>query len=161
MRFDTIWAMKGRSTGLATSSTINLYFANDIVPMLRRRAFAAFLGIALFAGRTTASEQLQKPPGPVMMVHFDYYPKDRPRIRALENRLESAIKRAGAGELGETEFHVDGNDGYLYMYGPDPVRLYLVTDPILKSSKLMTNAEVTKYYGSRTETFTLYRDGVR
>ncbi|APA90321.1 hypothetical protein BJG93_32415 (plasmid) [Paraburkholderia sprentiae WSM5005] len=89
-----------------------------------------------------------------MMVHFDYYPKDRPRIRALENQLKSAKKRAGAGELGETEFHVDGNDGYLYMYGSDPDRLYPVTAPILKSSKLMTDAEITKHYGSRTETFT-------
>jgi hypothetical protein len=129
--------------------------------MLRRRAFAAFLCIALFAGSTTASEQSQKPPGPVMMAHFNYYPKDRPRIRALENRLESAIKRAGAGVLGEAEFYVDGNDGYLYMYGPDPDRLYLVTGPILKSSRLMTDAEITKHYGSRTETFTLHRDGVR
>jgi len=129
--------------------------------MLRRRTFVAFLCIALFTGSTAASEQPQKPPGPAMMVHFDYYPKDRPQIRVLEHRLEGAIKRAGAGELGETEFHIDGNDGYLYMYGPDPDRLYVVTGPILKSSKLMTNAEVTKHYGSRTETFVIHRDGVR
>lgn len=96
-----------------------------------------------------------------MMVHFDFYPKDRARIRALEHRLASAIKRAGVGELGETEFHVDGNDGYLYMYGPDPDRLYVVTAPILKSSRLMTDAEVTKHYGSRTETFVIHRDGIR
>jgi len=37
-----------------------------------------------------------------MMVHFDYYPKDRARIRVLERRLERAIRRAGVGELGET-----------------------------------------------------------
>src|SRR5471032_811226 len=153
--------MKGHSTGLTTSSTIDLHFASDIVPMSRRRAFTAFLYIALFAGGTAASEQSQRPLGPVMMVHFDYYPRDRPRIRILEHRLDSAIRRAGAGELGETEFHVDGNDGYLYMYGPDPDRLYVVTGPILKSSKLMTNAEVTKHYGSRTETFVIHRDGVR
>lgn len=96
-----------------------------------------------------------------MMVHFDYYPKDRARIRVLEHRLASAITRAGAGELGETEFHVDGNDGYLYMYGPDPDRLYGVVSPILKSSKLMTDAEVTKHYGARTETFVINRDGAR
>jgi hypothetical protein len=96
-----------------------------------------------------------------MMVHFDFYPKDRARIRSLEHRLASAIKRARVGELGETEFHVDGNDGYLYMYGPDPDRLYVVAAPILKSSKLMTDAEVTKHYGSRTETFAIHRDGIR
>jgi hypothetical protein len=96
-----------------------------------------------------------------MMVHFDYYPKDLPRIRVLERRLESAIKRAGVGELGETEFHLDGNDGYLYMYGPDSDRLYVVVSPLLKSSRLMTDAEVTKWYGSRTETFVIHRGGVR
>jgi len=96
-----------------------------------------------------------------MMVHFDYYPKDRPRIRGLEQRLEIAIKRAGVGELGETEFRIDGNDGYLYMYGPDPDRLYVVVSPILKSSSLMTNAEVTKWHGPRTETFVIHPDGKR
>ena len=96
-----------------------------------------------------------------MMVHFDYYPKDRARIHALEHRLAGAITRAGVGELGETEFHIDGNDGYLYMYGPDPDRLYGVIGPILKSSRLMTDAEVTKHYGARTETFVINRDGAR
>ena len=89
------------------------------------------------------------------MVHFDYYPKDRPQIHALELRLASAIKRADAGELGETEIHIDGNDGYLYMYGPDPDRLYRVTSPILKSSRLTAHAEVTKWYGPRRETFVI------
>ncbi|MFM0039428.1 hypothetical protein [Paraburkholderia strydomiana] len=96
-----------------------------------------------------------------MMVHFDYYPKDLAGIHVLEHRLESAIKRAGVGELGETEFHIDGNDGYLYMYGPDPDRLYAAVAPILKSSKLMTEAEVTKHHGSRTETFVMHHNGVR
>ena len=54
---------------------------------------------------------------------------------------------ADAGELGETEIHIDGNDGYIYMYGPDPDRLYRVTSPILKSSKLTAHSEVTKWYG--------------
>ncbi|CAG4894534.1 hypothetical protein R69919_05453 [Paraburkholderia gardini] len=96
-----------------------------------------------------------------MMVHFDYYPRDRARIHILEHRLESAIKHAGVGELGETEFHIDGNDGYLYMYGPDPDRLYVVASPILKSSRLMAGAEVTKHYGSRTESFVMHRDDMR
>jgi hypothetical protein len=96
-----------------------------------------------------------------MMVHFDYYPKDRVRIHALEHRLESAIKGAGVGELGETELHIDGNDGYLYMYGPDPDRLYGVVGPILRSSKLMADAEVTEYHGSRVETFVIDRVGMR
>jgi hypothetical protein len=93
--------------------------------------------------------------------HFDFYLRDRARIRVLEQRLGSAIKRAGAGELGETEYHLDGNDGYLYMYGPDPDRLYQVVSPLLKSSKLMTGAEVTKHYGSRTESFVVHRAGMQ
>jgi len=87
-----------------------------------------------------------------MMVHFDYYPTDLSRIHVLERRLESAIKRAGVGELGETEFHIDGNDGYLYMYGPDAARLDAVVELILNSSALITDAKVTKKYGPRIET---------
>lgn len=96
-----------------------------------------------------------------MMVRFDYYAKDLARIRILEHRLESAIKRAGVGELGETEFHLDGNEGYLYMYGPDSNRLYAVASPILKSSSLMADAEVTKWHGPRTETFAIHPDARR
>ena len=33
--------------------------------------------------------------GPAVTVHFDYYAKDLPRIRALEHRLESAFRQAG------------------------------------------------------------------
>jgi hypothetical protein len=119
-----------------------------------RKTLATLLGIALAAGNA-AAQPAQKPPGPAMMVHFDYYPKDRPQIHALEQRLAGAIKRADAGELGETEIHIDGNDGYLYMYGPDPDRLYRVTSPILKSSRLTAHSEVTKWYGARRETFVI------
>jgi hypothetical protein len=47
------------------------------------------------------------------------------------------------------------------MYGPDPDRLYQVVSPLLKSSKLMTGAEVTKHYGSRTESFVVHRAGMQ
>ena len=127
--------------------------------MSRKHIFATLVCAALFADSTTVTaEQRPVPPGPVIMVHFDYYPKDRAQVHALEHRLESVIKRANAGELGESELHVDGNDGYLYMYGPDPDRLYAVTSSIMKSSKLLKNAEVTKHYGSRDETFVIGRD---
>ncbi|WP_395068202.1 hypothetical protein [Paraburkholderia silvatlantica] len=119
-----------------------------------RKTLATLLCIALAAG-SAAAQPAQKPPGPAMMVHFDYYPKERPQIHALEQRLASAIKRANAGELGETELHIDGNDGYLYLYGPDPDRLYRVTSPILKSSRLTAHSEVTKWYGPRRETFVM------
>jgi len=119
-----------------------------------RKTIATLLAIAVTAG-SAAAQEAPKPPGPAMMVHFDYYPQDRPRIHALEHLLARAIQRADAGELGETEIHVDGNDGYFYMYGPDPDRLYRVTSPILKASSLTARSEVTKWYGPRRETFVI------
>jgi hypothetical protein len=142
------------------ASIIHLHFTDGHRLMMRRKVFGSLLCLALSAG-CAASEQPTRPPGPVVRVHFDYYPKDRARIRVLEHRLASAIKDAHVGELGETEFHVDGNDGYLYMYGPDADRLYAATSSILKSSKLMTDAEVTKHYGARTETFVINRNAMR
>lgn len=95
-----------------------------------------------------------------MSVHFWYYPKDRARIRALQNRLEKAIKNAGAGELDEPELHADGNDGYFDMRGPDPDRLYRAVAPILRASPLMTGGEITKKSDSGNDTFPIRREGV-
>lgn len=89
------------------------------------------------------------------MVHFDYYRTDYATLKNLEARLGTAIKRAEVGELSESELHLDGNDGYLYMYGPDPDRLYDVARPILRADRLTSHAEVTKWRGTRTETFLL------
>ncbi|WP_243771769.1 hypothetical protein [Burkholderia sp. D-99] len=118
------------------------------------------LGSALLAGNA-AADVPPKPPGPVVMVHFDYYEKDNARLHALEQRLDSAVKQAGAGELGETELHRDGNDGYLYLYGASADRLYAVARPILKSSGWLTGMEVTLRRESGAETFSMGRPGVR
>ena len=123
--------------------------------VLRKVAIVALVGAASLACSVLVAAQPARPPGPAMMVHFDYYPRDMAQIHALEQRLARAIRKAGAGELGETEFHVDGNDGYLYMFGPDADRLYRVTAPILTSSRLMGGAEVTEWLAARTETFSL------
>jgi hypothetical protein len=132
-------------------------FRQQYFPMLRK-FLTTILSVGLFSGSTIqASEPSQNLAGPVVTVHFDYYLKDLPQIRTLEHRLDKAIKHAGAGELGEAELHLDGNDGYLYMYGTDPDRLCEVTGPILKSSKLMLHAEITKQYGSRTKTLLINR----
>jgi hypothetical protein len=42
-----------------------------------------------------------------------------------------------------------------------PVMMDAVVNPILKSSALVTDAEVTKKYGVRTETTVIHSDGKR
>nr|WP_241022888.1 hypothetical protein [Burkholderia sp. Se-20373] len=118
------------------------------------------LGWVLLAGNA-AADVPPKPPGPVVMVHFDYYGKDKARLHALEQRLDRAVKQAGAGELGETELHRDGNDGYLYFYGAGADRLYAIARPILKSSGWLTGTEVTLRREAGAESFPLRGDGAR
>ncbi|ORT87439.1 hypothetical protein B7G54_07960 [Burkholderia puraquae] len=122
--------------------------------------FAAMLGAVLLTGNA-AADMPPKPPGPVVMVHFDYDEKDKARLHALEQRLDRAVKRAGAGELGETELHRDGNDGYLYFYGTSADRLYAIARPILKSSGWLTGTEVTLRRDAGAETFMLRGNGAR
>lgn len=121
---------------------------------------AALLGWALLAANA-AADVPPKPPGPVVMVHFDYDEKDKARLHALEQRLDRAVKQAGAGELGETELHRDGNDGYLYFYGASADRLYAIARPILKSSGWLMGTEVTLRRDAGAETFPLRGDGTR
>ncbi|MCD4485806.1 hypothetical protein LQR31_15120 [Chromobacterium vaccinii] len=121
------------------------------------RGLLSALLLALSAG-AAAAPPARHLPEPAITVRFDYYPQDLARIRALERKLASAIKRARAGELGETELHLDGNDGFLYLYGPDPDRLYAAAGPILKPSRLMVHAEVTKQYAASSKTFPLGKD---
>ncbi|NTX27953.1 hypothetical protein HT746_12565 [Burkholderia pyrrocinia] len=128
--------------------------------MRKRAGITALLGFAFFAGNV-AAELPPKPPGPVVMIHFDYDEKDRARLHALERRLDRAVRQAGAGELGETELHRDGNDGYLYLYGSSADRLYVVARPILKSSGWLTGTEVTLRRDSGAETFSMGRGEAR
>ncbi|WP_256946739.1 MULTISPECIES: hypothetical protein [Burkholderia] len=133
----------------------------SFIDMRNRIRFAAWLGWVLLAGNATAADVPPKPPGPVVMVHFDYDEKDKARLHALEQRLDRAVKQAGAGELGETELHRDGNDGYLYFYGASADRLYAIARPILKSSGWLTGTEVTLRRDAGAETFPLRGDGAR
>ncbi|MCA7950001.1 hypothetical protein LGM43_06930 [Burkholderia seminalis] len=112
----------------------------------------ALIGVACFVGNV-AAQSPQQPSRPVVMIHFDYDAKDDARLHALEQRLDRAVRRAGAGELGETELHRDGNDGYLYFHGASADRLYAIARPILKSSGWLTGMEVTLRRESGTEAF--------
>lgn len=117
----------------------------------------AVLMLAGSCSGLSSAADLEKPPRPIIVVHFDFYPKDRPQLRELEHRLDKAIKRVGVGQLEETELHVDGNDGYLYLQGRDFNRLYAVVRPILLSSKLMSSAEVTRSFPAPESSFPLHQ----
>ncbi|MCC2616070.1 hypothetical protein LJ739_07440 [Aestuariibacter halophilus] len=83
-----------------------------------------------------------------VIVHFyNYGSKDLTRLFALEDKLEKAITKSGVGEYDGNEIAVDGSDGFLYMYGPDADRLFLVVKPILEETPFTKGADVTKRYG--------------
>jgi len=50
-----------------------------------------------------------------VIVHFNYGSTDLKPLFALEDKLESAIKQAGAGEFDGDEVAPDRHDGYIYM----------------------------------------------
>jgi len=89
---------------------------------------------------TSASEQ-------AVIVHFDYGNPDWKPFFKFQERLESAIKRSGAGDYDGNELAVDGSDGTLYMYGPDADKLLAVAKPILLSADFLKNITVTLRYG--------------
>ena len=81
------------------------------------------------------------------MFIFPYGSTDLTRLFALEDRLEHAIVLAKAGDLGGEEVAADGNDGFLYMYGPDADHLFETILPVLKSADFMNGATVKRRYG--------------
>ena len=122
--------------------------------MLKKSIIITVLCVAPLSGNA-ASTPTQQSLEPAVSIHFWYHPKDLARIRVLQHQLENAIKRAKVGELDDPELHADGNDGYFDMRGPDPEKLYRVVSPILKSSRLMTGAEVTKKSGAEKDAFVI------
>ena len=128
--------------------------------MRKRTGIAVLLCLACCVGNV-AAESPPKPPGPVVMIHFDYYEKDKTRLHALEQRLDRAVRQAGAGELGETELHRDGNDGYLYFYGASADRVYAIAHPIRKSSGWLTGMEVTLHREPGAEASPVGASGIR
>lgn len=85
-----------------------------------------------------------------VIVHFINYPfgNDLDPLFALEEELVMAIEDANVGEYDGNEIAVDGNDGTLYMYGPDADRLFEAVRPTLEACAFMKGAQVTKRYGS-------------
>lgn len=88
-------------------------------------------------------------PGPAeqaVIVHFNDGSTDLKPLFALEDKLESAIKQVGAGELDGDEVASDGHDGYIYMYGPSADKLFDAIKPVLTTAPFMKNAKVVKRY---------------
>ena len=76
-------------------------------------------------------------------------PREHESVRALEERLEQAIGGASVGEFdgdlfGEAEC-------ILYMYGPDAERLFVVIEPILKSSPVAAGGYAIKRFGEAAD----------
>ncbi len=122
-------------------------------------ALTLLLCVASLIGNSSkasaAEGQSEKHSGATVMVHFDYYRTDYAILSKLEVWFGRATKRAHVGELGESELHLDGNDGYLYMCSPDPDRLYDVARAILRAYRLTAKADVTGWRGTHAETFSL------
>lgn len=129
--------------------------------LLKQRWRALFTTALLAAGTTHAATQHSTSPPLAITVRFDFYPEDSTRIHRLEQRLKRVMQRAGVGELGESEFHLDGNEGFFYLLGPDPQRLFAVVGPILQSSALMKNAAVEERDTHHKKTFLIRPDASR
>jgi len=73
----------------------------------------------------------------------------RESIFSLEERLERALGSASAGEFDGDEF----GEGkcILYMYGPDAERLFVVIEPILKSSPAAAGGYAIKRFGQAAD----------
>lgn len=75
--------------------------------------------------------------------------QERASILALENRLEQAVGNASVGEFDGDEF----GEGkcVLYMYGPDAERLFVVIEPVLKSSQAAAGGYAIKRFGGAAD----------
>lgn len=70
---------------------------------------------------------------------------ERESIYALEDRLEKAIEDASVGEF-DGDLFGEG-ECILYMYGPNAERLFVVVEPLLKSSPVAAGGYAIKRFG--------------
>jgi hypothetical protein len=75
-------------------------------------------------------------------------PQDLAPLYALEEELEAAIEKSGAGELDGHDIATDGSNGMIVMYGPDADLLFAVVEPVLCRSPIAQGANVTLKYGA-------------
>lgn len=70
---------------------------------------------------------------------------DRDALYALEEQIEAAIEKAGAGEFDGNE--VGQGEWVLYAYGPDADRLWQAVEPALRASPAARGGWAVKRYG--------------
>jgi hypothetical protein len=74
--------------------------------------------------------------------------QEREAIHRLTDRLDAAIRAAGAGEFDGDEF--GAGVCTLYMYGPDADALFAAVEPDLRGSPLAAGGHAVKRYGAAT-----------
>ena len=77
-----------------------------------------------------------------IIIHFEYGSRDLGPLHALEEKLTTAIEEAGVGELDGDEVSIDGQDAYIYIYGPNAKAIFDVIEPILVDEEITQGAEV-------------------
>jgi hypothetical protein len=114
-----------------------------------KQTIAALLGLASLSVTAQPAQPTHqaKPAEQAVIVYFQYGSQDLSRLYELEDRVEAAILKDGAGEYDGHEIAVDGSDGVLYMYGPDANFLFETVHPILETALFMRGAKVIKRYG--------------
>jgi hypothetical protein len=84
-----------------------------------------------------------------VVVYFRFAGDDLAPIYALEQALTKAIADAGVGVYdGHEVALLDGDDAYLFMYGPDADTLFAAVRTTLDSVSLMRGAKAILRYGA-------------
>ena len=78
-------------------------------------------------------------------------PEERESLFALDQRLEEAVERSGAGEFDGNEF--GSGECVFYIYGPDADRLFEVVEPLLKGHAVAAGGYAIKRYGAADDSF--------
>lgn len=84
-----------------------------------------------------------------VIIYFDYcFGNDLDPLFELSDQLSAAIENNGTGYFDGNEINMDGDDGSLYMYGPNAEDLFKSVKPILEKTKIMSKMEAVLRFGS-------------
>lgn len=108
-------------------------------------SLAAFLGIS-YPGALLATGAARRP-AHALIIHCQAGACDPRRVFELEHRIRRALAKTGAGEYDGYEATLDGNEVFLYFYGPDAEQLFQVVGPLLEQVPFMRGAEMKQRFG--------------